>query len=119
MRLFLDAHLSSRSIAPPLRKDGHEVRAADEERELDGTSDDELFDIARAEGRILVTANVRDFRPIIEAWQANGRHHPGCILIPSTIRQEHFGAIVTGLMAAFADRPLQESWIDELYWLKR
>ncbi len=117
MRLFLDAHLSGRRIALPLRQRGHDVRAADEERELDGVSDADLFNIARTEGRIIVTANVRDFRPIIVDWVGRGEHHPGCIFLSSAVRQEHFGVIVTGLIQAFAARPLQESWIDHEYWL--
>ena len=36
MRLFLDAHVSGRVIARSLRESGHDVRAANEELQLDG-----------------------------------------------------------------------------------
>ena len=64
MRVFLDAHISGRRIAQALRKAGHDVRAADEERGLDGATDDELLQLATDEGRIMITFNVADFPDI-------------------------------------------------------
>ncbi len=64
MKLFLDAHISARRVAAPLRERGHDVRAADEERALDGLADEELLSIAAGEGRIFVTFDVKDF-PVI------------------------------------------------------
>jgi len=49
VKLFLDAHISGTRIARALREAGHDVRAADEERELDGLTDEELLSIAAAE----------------------------------------------------------------------
>jgi hypothetical protein len=46
VRLFLDAHISGPRIAPALGEAGHDVRAADEERELDGLTDEDLLSIA-------------------------------------------------------------------------
>jgi hypothetical protein len=63
VRLFLDAHVSARRIATALREH-HDVRAADEERELDGWQDERLLALASEEGRIMVTFNVADFARI-------------------------------------------------------
>lgn len=60
VRLFLDAHVSARRIATALREQ-HDVRAADEERELDGSDDERLLALAAEQGRIMVTFNFQDF----------------------------------------------------------
>jgi Domain of unknown function (DUF5615) len=58
MRLCLDAHVSARRIATALREQ-HDVRAADEERELDGSDDERLLARAGEQGRIMVTSTSR------------------------------------------------------------
>jgi hypothetical protein len=45
VRLLLDAHISGRRIATALRKRGRDVRAADEERDLDGMTDEALLEL--------------------------------------------------------------------------
>lgn len=64
----------------------HDVRAVDEERRLDKTPDVLLLELALAEGRILVTANVRHFQPLVARWSREDRRHAGCIFVPSSIR---------------------------------
>jgi Domain of unknown function (DUF5615) len=63
VRLFLDAHVSARRIVRALREQ-HDIRAADEERELDGWEDEGLLALATEQGRIMVTFNVKDFARI-------------------------------------------------------
>jgi predicted nuclease of predicted toxin-antitoxin system len=58
VKLFLDAHISARRVAARLCEQGHDVRAADEERELDRVTDEDLLSIAAAEGRVFVTFDV-------------------------------------------------------------
>ncbi|MGH8999531.1 MAG: DUF5615 family PIN-like protein, partial [Acidimicrobiia bacterium] len=65
--------MSGRRVARALRKGGHDVRAADEERELDGMPDEDLLALATAETRILVTFNVADFPRIVRRWAEEGR----------------------------------------------
>ena len=115
MRLFLDAHVSGRVIARALRDRGHDVRAANEERALDGWEDARLLELAAAENRIMVTFNVRDFPRIVGEWAAAGRHHTGCLVI---VRLDHreFGAILRVIEAALATRPQQEAWRDYVAW---
>lgn len=118
MRLFLDAHISGRVIARSLRERGHEVRAADEERALDGWEDERLLELATVEDRIMVTFNVRDFPRIVGEWAAAGRGHAGCLVI---VRIDHreFGATIQVIEAALATRPEQADWRDYVAWATR
>jgi len=119
MRLLLDAHISGRCIARTLREQGHDVRAADEERLLDEVADESLLTMATADDRSLVTANVRDFLPLVIALAEAGRHHAGVIVVAHSIRQHHFGAIIAGVSEALTAMPDQAAWRDRLHLLSR
>ena len=119
MRLFLDAHISGRRVAQALRERGHDVRAADEERALDDLDDADLLALAPGEGRILITANVRDFLPLLREWAEAGRSHAGCILIASSIRHHQFGTLISGITDVLALTPDQSAWRDRVHWLSR
>ena len=114
MKLFLDAHVSARRIASAVRK-RHDVRAADEERELDGREDEGLLDLATADGRIMITFNVKDFARITTEWAAAGRSHAGCLLIVG-IDHAEFGVILRVIEYALSARPDQAAWIDYTAW---
>jgi hypothetical protein len=114
VRLFLDAHVSARRIAAALR-DHHDVRAADEERELDGWEDERLLDLATADRRIMITFNVKDFARITTEWAAAGRSHAGCLLIVG-IDHAEFGLILRVIEHATATRPDQADWTDYTAW---
>ena len=116
MRLLLDAHLSPARLGAGARNAGHDVRAVAEHPELDGASDESLLEIARAEGRILVTHNVRDFIPILRTWAGMNRPHAGCVLIKGIAASE-FGLMLTGLAYLFSVHPVQEDWVDLTRWL--
>lgn len=111
MRLLLDANLSGRRIARPLRDDGHDVLALSERPDLEGLADPEVLVLAAAEGRILVTRNSRDFAPLLREWAEAGRSHAGCVLI-WTLRHDEFGPILEGLRRRLAERPEQSAWRD-------
>jgi predicted nuclease of predicted toxin-antitoxin system len=119
MRLLLDAHISGRRIARALREQGHDVRAADEERALDEVDDEALLALATADDRILVTANARDFLPLVTAWAEAGRQHAGVIVVARSIRQHQFGAIIVGVSEALTAIPDQAVWRDRVHWLSR
>ena len=118
MRLFLDAHVSGRRIATALRERGHDVRAADEERELDGWEDERLLELAAQEGRIMVTFNVKDFARLSSEWAAAGTRHAGCLMIVG-IDHAEFGLTLRVIEAALAKRPEHRSWIDYAVWRTR
>jgi hypothetical protein len=111
VRLLLDANLSGKRIGEPLRAAGHDVRALQEERELDGLDDPHVLELAATEERILVTRNCRDFAPLLRAWASEGRSHAGCVLIWSLGHHE-FGLIVAGLERLLMQRPRRADWID-------
>jgi predicted nuclease of predicted toxin-antitoxin system len=70
-RLVLD-EMFSPDLAGALRDFGHDVAAAAEQPSLRAMTDEEVFGWAMAEGRWLLTENVRDFRPILlRALQAS------------------------------------------------
>lgn len=82
MRALLDEQLSPQ-IALLLRHSGYDVVAVAERDDLVGYSDRMILEAASSEGRALVTNNVKDFRPLAAEWLAQGRMHPGLILLPS------------------------------------
>ena len=109
MRLLLDAHLSRRMIADPLRKSRHDVLALQEEPTLDGLDDEDVLAFAAGERRILITRNSRHFGPLTRLWAEAGRSHAGCILIWS-YRHDEYASIIRGIEHLPADTPLQEEW---------
>jgi hypothetical protein len=114
VRLFLDAHVSGRRIAGALRG-RHDVRAADEERELDGWEDERLLSLATAEGRVMVTFNVKDFARITGEWAAAGTTHAGCVMIVG-IDHAEFEVTLRVIDSALAARPDQRAWVDYAAW---
>ena len=118
MRILLDAHISGRTVGKALIEGGHDVRALDSEIELEGLSDPEVLELAAAEGRVLVTANIRDFEPLLIEWAGEGRSHAGVILVPSSVRNEAFGVLISGVQKTIAETT-QEEWVDRVQWLWR
>jgi predicted nuclease of predicted toxin-antitoxin system len=118
MRIQLDAHISGRSVGKALTEGGHDVRALDSEVELEGLSDPEVLELAAAEGRVLVTAKVRDFEPLLREWAGEGRSHAGVVLVPASVKNEAFGVLILGIQNTLADIT-QEGWIDRVEWLRR
>lgn len=118
MRLFLDAHVSGRRVAQALRKAGHDVRAADEERDLDGMPDEDLLALATAEDRVLVTFNVADFPGIVRRWAEAGRAHAGCAIVVG-IDHSEFGTIIRVIQRTVDERPAQRGWRDYTCFVAR
>lgn len=120
MRILLDAHISGRTVGRGLAggEVGHDVRALDSEAELEGLPDPEVLELAASEGRVLVTANVRDFAPLLAEWAGEGRSHAGVILVPSSVRNEAFRALISGVEETLAGTT-QEEWQDRVEWLRR
>ncbi len=118
MRLLLDAHLSGARIAEPLRAGGHDVRAADEERELDGWTDEALLALASEEERILVTFDVKDFPDIARRWAEAGRPHAGLAIVVG-IDHGQFGAILRVLEALLEERADPGAWSECTYFVSR
>lgn len=118
MRILLDAHISGRTVGRALVEAGHDMLALDSQIELEGLSDPEVLELAAAEGRILVTANIRDFEPILREWAGESHSHAGVILVPASVRNEDFGVLISGVQKTLADTS-QEQWTDRVEWLRR
>lgn len=118
MRLLLDAHISGPRLAAALRDAGHDVRAADEERQLDGWTDERLLGLAAEEGRVFVTFDVKDFPVIVRRWMEAGRPHAGCAIVVG-IDHGEFGTILRVLERELASRPEQGSWRDYTCFVAR
>jgi len=111
VRLFLDAHISGKRVAAALRAGGHDVRAADEGRALDGMSDEDLLSLAADETRILVTFDVADFPRIVRRWASEGRRHTGCAIVVG-IDHSEFGTIIDVILRTLVARPDGTDWQD-------
>jgi hypothetical protein len=118
MRLFLDAHVSGRRIAMALREKGHDVRAADEERFLDGMIDEELLQLAADEERIMATFDVADFPDIARRWAESQRHHAGLAILVG-IDHGEFGSILRAIERTFSWRPDPHEWADLTIFVSR
>jgi nucleoside-diphosphate-sugar epimerase len=116
VKILLDGHISGRTVGKALTEGGHDVRAIDSEAELEGLSDPKVLKLAAAEGRIIVMANIKDFEPLLREWAGESRSHTGVILVPSSVRNEAFGVLISGLEKTLADTR-QEEWIDRVAWL--
>ena len=109
MRLLLDANLSPRRIAAPLRKNGHDVLALAADKGYEGISDRQVLELATFEQRILTTRNSRDFVPLAREWAEAQRPHAGLILI-WTLDHSQFSEIVAGVERQLERLPTQEQW---------
>lgn len=69
------------AVAAELRARGHEVVSVHDasHSSLAGASDMDVLSAVRREERVLVTENVRDFRPLESALLADGSHHAGLV----------------------------------------
>ncbi|CAN5714713.1 hypothetical protein BH18ACT11_BH18ACT11_13120 [soil metagenome] len=114
MRLMLDAHISGSKVGRALQELGHDVQATEK---LERVSDVVLLEMATEEGRVLVTHNAKDFlRILIE--RAPEKSHAGLVLIPSSIKLNDFGAIISGIHGTVSVLS-QEEWVDRVEWMKR
>ena len=79
MKLLID-EMFPMEIAVVLReRHGVDAISVRERSELMGREDLSVFAAAQAEGRAVVTENVRDFRPIAREHEAVGKVHHGLV----------------------------------------
>ena len=78
MKLLLD-EMWAPAIAEALRHRGHAVVAVAERLDLRGMPDEAIFEAALAEGWVIVTENVVDYRPLAADAMRAGRAYPAMI----------------------------------------
>ena len=115
IRLYLDEDRNSEVLIRDLRIFAVDV-VNSAEAGMNGKSDEEQMEFAIDAGRVLFTANVRDFRMIHTDLIARGRHHPGIVVV----RQRDFEPWQQArrLLRLFHERPA-ETMVDSLDWLSR
>jgi predicted nuclease of predicted toxin-antitoxin system len=116
---LLDEQLSPQ-ITVRLRRAGFDVIAVLERDDLVGQDDRTIFEVAVAEGRAVITNNVKDFRPLGAERLAQGKSHPGLILLPSarTRSRASVAALAEAIQVVLRDHPRglagAERWIGPL-----
>ena len=90
----------SDAIAQQLRAKGYDVISVIADPALVGLPDDQVLAYATAEGRALVTANIKDFVPLDTRYRAAGQSHAGLILVSARTFPQNRGfpsAVTTAL----------------------
>lgn len=114
MKVILD-EMYPRLIAEALRIRGHDAISVHDEPGS-GATDESVLDYARSAGRVLVTENVRDYRPLAVALHTAGQSHAG--LVFTTAKRwprRDAGALITALDALLVASPGQA--LDAELWL--
>jgi hypothetical protein len=97
--LLLDEMFTD-DIAQQLRTKGYDVISVVTDPALMGLPDDQILAYAAAEGRALVTANVKDFVPLDARYRAADQSHAGLILVSTKTFPQNRGfpsAVTTAL----------------------
>ncbi len=117
MKLLLD-EMWAPAIAAALRDRGHDVVAVAERHDLRGMPDTAILNAALAEGWVIVTENVVDYRPLASDAMRAGRPYPALIFMsnrayPRASRRTA-GRLVTALDALLTTRDAisGEHWLD-------
>jgi hypothetical protein len=119
VRLLLDEHYSPK-IAAELRKRGHDVVSATERDDLRGLGDRELWSLASAEGRALMTENVADFMPLVREAAAGGSRHFGVVFTSPRSLPRSLGTIggyVKRLDSFLREHSTLDALADKAHWL--
>lgn len=98
MKVLLDEQISGK-VADRLRGQGHDAIAAAAESSLRGLPDRDLFEIAQAQRRALVTYDRVDFEALMREYDGAGRSHHGVVIVHP---MRFHGAELSRLTAALA-----------------
>ena len=118
-RLLLD-QMFAPELAAELRRRGHRVTAVAETPALRAMNDPALFEWAAGNSEWLLTENVKDFRPLLVAAQADDHPFANLLLtssrsFPRSRRNPH---PLTEALTAWLERPIARSPSAE-EWLAR
>jgi hypothetical protein len=111
IKLYLDEDMSRHQLVWALRARGFDVSSSFAAG-MNGQSDASQLRFAASQGRMVLTANVRDFVQFHKDWLGQGRPHSGIVLVPQ--QRYSTGEIVRRLLRAAASRVQENSG---LYYL--
>lgn len=103
-----------------LRQRSHDIVAVADRADLRGCSDRTILEAASSERRVVVTNNIKDFRPLAAERLARGQAHGGLILLPSsrTRTRATVHAVADAIERVLRDHPdglsSSERWIGPL-----
>ena len=119
MKLLLDEMLAP-AIARELCTRGHDVVALAGRPGSESLTDPEVMRLARAEHRVVVTDNLRDFRPLHnEAVTPGGPGHYGMIFMAGGYRRTKAdtGRLIAALEAILRKHPGERDLANGEEWL--
>jgi hypothetical protein len=90
-KTLLDEHLYHRRVYP-LLNERFDVKHIRDDLHLDGLPDPQVYELARKQERILLTTNVKDFRPLLQD------DCPGIIGIPDAWLSDRIDTKLTALL---------------------
>ena len=90
-KTLLDEHLYHRRKYP-LLNEHFDVKHIRDDLHLDGLPDPQVYELARKQGRIILTKNVKDFRRLLQD------DSPGVIGIPETWTTDRIDTKLTALL---------------------
>ncbi|MGA3028983.1 MAG: DUF5615 family PIN-like protein [Bryobacteraceae bacterium] len=97
--LYLDEDVSRHQLVWALRSRGFDVLTSFEAG-MNGQCDDSQLAFAASQGRLLLTANARDFAQLHQEWMCQGRTHAGVVFVPQ--QRYSTGEIVRRLLRVAA-----------------
>ncbi len=119
MRLLLDQQFTP-AVAELLSARGHDATAVSGDAALEGLADEPLLALAAAQGRGLVTNNVRHFVRLANDWAARGDVHGGLVFASdkSLPRSRHaIGLYVEKLAELLDAHPAGDALSGQTRWL--
>lgn len=96
MKALLDEMIPP-AVAEQLGGRGHDVIAVTERADLRSLPDNQLFALAQAEGRAIVTRDRADYLALERGQRAAGKSHAGLVLVPSRFTGAAVGPLVKAL----------------------
>lgn len=96
MKLLLDEVIPP-AVAEQLRRRGHDVLAVTERADLRSLPDAQVFAVAQAERRAIVTRDRADYLGIDRSHREAGLTHAGLVLVSSRLPDAAVGPLVKAL----------------------
>jgi predicted nuclease of predicted toxin-antitoxin system len=100
-RLYLDHHVHS-ELAVRLQADGHDVLRTVTAGQREA-ADEAQLEFAVLENRILVTNDLKDFKPLAARWAQESREHAGLLIWGSAHSVSELYRWITGALKLYPD----------------